>query len=282
MNRKIALCLAGAALACAALAPMPARGAAAMLQATPPTLTAADLFGGTPEAFQYRVLRSYRKVAALEIPQQRIRFGVGYEDLSFGAFDGNAWTFDLGYERTMSPWGWGVLVPSQLWDLSGLEDLLQLGFAPYAFTYVNETIRVGGFVEIDFTNSDIAGIGDDTSYGLGGSASALFKPADIVTIAPVGLVEYYRTGQDSQEDSAIVQAGVQVAVTPGEHFDFDLYGYFTYDAQNDDLDGTFWEFGASLTFTITEGWGVTVGYEAVTGADEFDADRFFVDAQYDF
>jgi len=280
MIHKTALGLAAAVLALAMLTP--ALAALPTLQQTVPTVTAADLFGKTPEAFQYRVLRSYRKLSVLEMPTQRIRFGAGYENFDFGVLDGDAWTFDAGYERTLSPTGWGLLVPAQIWDISGLDNLLQLGLAPYAFTYVNETIRVGGFVELDFTNSDIASIGDDTSYGIGGSASALFKPSEIVTIAPVGLVEYYWTGQPGQDNSAILQAGVQVGVAPGEHFDFDLYGYFTYDAQNDDLDGTFWEYGASVTFTITEGWGVTVGYEAVSGADEFDVDRFTIDAQYDF
>jgi len=282
MNHKTVLCLAIVALACAALSSASGQGGAATLHSTVPTLTAADLFGKTPEAFQYRVLRSYRKLAALEVPEQRIRFGAGYESFDFGALEGDAWTFDFGYERTLSPTGWGILVPSQLWDMSGLDDLLQIGIAPYAFTYVNETIRVGGFVELDMANSDVAGIGDDTSYGIGGSASALFKPAEIVTIAPVGLVEYYRTGQDGQDDSAIVQAGVQLGVAPGQRFEFGAYGYLTYDAQNDALDGTFWEYGASVTFTITKGWGVTAGYEGVSGADEFDTDRFFVDAQYDF
>jgi hypothetical protein len=282
MNHRIVLCLAIAALACTVLSPAPARGSAPTLQAAVPTLTAADLFGKTPEAFQYRVLRSYRTLSTLEMPQQRVRFGAGFESFDFGGSEGDIWTFDAAYERTLSPTGWGVLVPSQLWDVEELNDLVQIGIAPHVFTYINETIRLGGFVDLDTTNSDIAGIGDDISYGIGGSASALFKPSDIITIAPVALVEYYWTGQDAQDDSAIVQAGVQFALRPGEHFGFDLYGYFTYDSENNDLDDSFWEFGASLTFTISEGWGLTVGYEAVSAAEELETDRFYVNAQYDF
>lgn len=261
--------------------PAPATAVATTTQ-TPPTLTAADLFGKTPEAFQYRVLRSMRRIAVLGAPTQRVRFGIGYNDFEFGPYDGNAWTFDVAYEQTQSPWGWGLLSPTQLWDISGLNDLLQIGLAPYVFTYINETVRVSGFVEVDLTNSDITGIGDETSYAAGGSVSAVLTVADMVTITPVGIVEQYWAGQDGQDDSTILQVGSDVAIDLGEQFDITLYGFYTIDTQNDDLDDSFFEYGASLTFTIAEGWGLTVRYEGTTGAEEFDANRIFVDAQYDF
>ena len=170
----------------------------------------------------------------------------------------------------------------QLWDIGGFDDLLQLGLAPYVFTHINETIRLTGFAEIDMTNSDIAGIGDDTSYAIGGSASAHFKAGETVTISPVGLVQYYATGQDGQDDSLAVMLGADLDVVLGGQFTIDVYGYYTYENENDDLDDSFFEYGASFTFTLSEGWGVTVGYEATTSADEYDADRFYVNGQYDF
>jgi hypothetical protein len=283
MTHRVVLSLICAAVGLAVL--MPGAVAATptpMLTQPVPTLSAADLFGKTPGAFQYRVLRSLRQLALLDAPEKRARFGVGYEDFDFGTLSGNAWTFDVGFERTQSPWGWGLLSPSQVWDIDGFDDLLQIGLAPYVFTYINETIRLSGFGEIDMTNSDIAGIGDETSYGLGGSASALFKAGGAVTIAPIGMVQYYATGQEGQDDSLALMLGANLDVVLGEQFDIDVYGFYTYENQNDDLDDSFFEYGASFTFTISEGWGVTVGYEATASADEYDAGRLYVNGQYDF
>jgi hypothetical protein len=283
MAGRITLLFVCVLVGAAVLSPGTARATGvATLQQTVPTLTAADLYGKTPEAFQYRVLRSMRRIAVLDAPMQRARFGIGYNDFEFGTYDGEAWTFDVAYERTQSPWGWGLLSPSQLWDISGLDDLLQIGLAPYVFTYVSDTVRVSGFVEVDLTNSDIAGIGDETSYAVGGTVSATLTVSEMLTIAPVGIFEQYWAGQDGQDDSTIFQVGSDVAIDLGEQFDIAIYGYYTFDSQNDDIDDSFFEYGASLTFMIAESWGVTVGYEGTSGAEEFEADRVYVDAQYDF
>jgi hypothetical protein len=281
MTHRVIAALICAVVGLAVVVPSSAT-AAAMLTQPVPTLSVTDLYGKTPSAFQYRVLRSFRQLALLDAPAKRIRLGIGYDDFDFATLSGNAWTFDVGFERTQSPWGWGLLSPSQVWDISGLNDLRQIGLAPYVFTYINETIRLSGFAEIDTTNSDIVGIGDDTSYGVGGTASALFKASEAVTIAPVGMVQYYATGQDGQDDSLTLVLGTDLDVVLGGQFTIDAYGYYTYENQNSDLDDSFFEYGASLTFTISKGWGVTVGYEATTGAAEYDANRFYVNGQYDF
>jgi hypothetical protein len=284
MVLKTVLCLAAAAMGQFFAGPMPAQAVTpAVTQATPSVVTPASwLYGKTPEAFPYRVMRSMRRVVVQGAPEKRLRFGVGYDDFTFGTLDGDAWTFDVGFERTQSPWGWGLLSPSQLWDIAGLDDLLQVGAAPYAFTFVGGNVRLDAYAEADVANSDITGIGDDTSYAVGGSATGHFELGDAVTITPVGMFQQYWTGQEDQDDSTTFMVGSQVDVVLGSGFDLDVYGYVTYETQNDDVDDTFWEYGAKLTFTISEGWGVTVGYEASTGAESFDVDRFFVDAQCDF
>ena len=283
MMVKMVLCLVTVVMGQGLVPATPAQAFVPTLtQETPSVTPASWLYGKTPEAFQYRVLRSMRRVVVQGAPDKRLRFGVGYDDFKFGTLEGNAWTFDVGFERTQSPWGWGVLSPSQLWELAGLDDLLQIGAVPYVFTVVGGNIRLDGFAEVDVTNSDIIGIGDETSYAVGGSATGHFEVGEAVTITPVGMFEQYWTGQEGQDDSTIFMLGSQVDVVLGSGFDLDIHGYVTFDAQNDDVDDTFWEYGATLTFTISEGWGVTIGYEATTGAEDFSSDRFFVDAQVDF
>lgn len=282
MTHRVIIACICAAIGLALLAPAATAVTPGLLTQSVTTLTPADLYGKTPAAFEYRVMRSFRQMAALDAPGKRLRVGIGYNDFDFATISGNAWTLDVAFERTQSPWGWGLLTPSQLWDISGFDDLIQLGLAPYVFTYVNETIRLSGYAEIDTTNSDITGIGDDTAYAIGGSASAQFKAGDMVTIAPVGLVQYYATGQDGQDDSLALMLGADLDVVLGEQFAINVYGYYTYENENDDLDDSFFEYGASFTFTLTEGWGVTVGYEATTSAVEYDANRFYVNGQYDF
>jgi len=246
------------------------------------TLRVQQLFGKTPAAFQYTVLRAMRQIVVQPAPGKRVRFGVGYQNFDFASLDDNIWSFRGAYEQTQSPWGWGLLAPAQLWELTDFDDLLQLGVIPHAFTYVNDIVRLDGFIEVDRSNSDILGIDDATSYGAGGSASARLEVTEGVTICPVGMYEHYWTGQDEQDDSSIFTAGADVDVAAGETFKLDVYGYFTLDTKNDDLDGSYWEYGASVTITVAEGWGVTIGYEGMAGAEEFDSNTFYVDAQVDF
>jgi hypothetical protein len=150
------------------------------------------------------------------------------------------------------------------------------------FAFVGGNIRLDGFAEVDVANSDILEIGDETSYAIGGSATGHFEVGEAVTITPVGMFEQYWAGQEDQDDSTIFMVGSKVDVVLGSGFDLDIHGYVTYDTQNDDVDDMFWEYGATVTFTISEGWAVTVGYQATTGAEEFSLDRFFIDGQYDF
>ncbi len=241
-----------------------------------------------PSAFQYDLIRALRPIVVQGAPGQRVRFGLGYEDLEVGTLDGTSWSFVGAFERTQSPWGWGVLLPGQNVSLEGVlgtvgvdEEFWQGGVMPYVFSTLGGRGRAGGFVELDFTSSDLAGIGDVTSYAAGAFCSAQFEVGENVTIAPAGFYEHYWTGQDGQDDSDIFTLGPQVEVSLGG-FDLSVYGFFTLDTTNDALDGTFWEYGATVTFTIAEGWGITIGYEGTAGADEFDSNKVTVDAQWDF
>ena len=208
MAFKTVLCLVAAAIGQGFVPAQPAQAfVPTVTQETPSVTSPAWLFGKSPEAFQYRVLRSMRRVVVQGVPDRRLRFGIGYDDFKFGTLEGNAWTFDVGFERTQSPWGWGMLSPSQLWDLAGLDDLLQIGAVPYAFTFVGGNVRLDGFAEADVTNSDIAGIGDETSYAVGASATGTFEVGEAVTITPVGMFEQYWAGRAGQDDSTTLLLG---------------------------------------------------------------------------
>jgi hypothetical protein len=246
------------------------------------TVRVQNLFGKTPAAFQYTVLRAMRGIVVQPAPGKRAQLGVSYQDFDFASLNDNLWTIRAAYEQTQSPWGWGLLAPLQVWDLSDLGDLLQLGLAPHAFAYVGDIVRLDGFFELDRSNSDVDGIEDATSYGVGGSASARFEVTQGVTICPVGMHEHYWTGQDGQDDSNVFSAGATAQVAAGGSFSFDLHGFFTLDTTNDELDGSYWEYGASVTVTVAKGWGITVGYEGIAGAEGFDSNTFSVDAQVDF
>jgi len=241
-----------------------------------------DLLCKTAVAFPSTVARSLRNAILQEVPARRWEFNMAYEDIEYLDVRGHSWLFTGGYERTYSPWGWGVLVPIQRWSLSGYEEFWQVGVVPYAFTVVKDVVRVGGFVEVDRTNSDIEGLGDETSWATGVFASGLFALSDTVTLTPVGLYEHYWTGQDPLKDSNLFTLGPKLDFALSEKFYVGVFGFFTLETTNDEIDGSYWEYGMILTYLIKETWGLSFGYQGISGAQDLDYDKFILGAHLNF
>jgi len=257
------------------------RAAPAVVVAAPST-TPSDLLLKTAAAFPNTVMRSVRDAVVMKVPARRWEFNVAYEDVEYLDVNGHSWLFTGGYERTYSPWGWGVLVPLQRWSLSGVDDFWQVGVVPYAFTVVKDVVRVGGFVEVDRTNSDVEGLGDETSWAAGVFASGPFALSDAATLTPVCLYEHYWTGQDQFKDSNLFTLGPKVDVALSDSFYVGMFTFYTVETTNDEIDGSYWEYGVILTYLVKETWGISVGYQGIGGAQDLDYDKFILGAHLNF
>ncbi len=247
----------------------------------PPT-SPGDLIGKTASSFAHTVARSVRKAISLEVPHRRWEYSVAYEDIEYLDLSGHSWLLITGYERTFSPWGCGVLVPIQRWSLNGFDDFWQIGIVPYVFFTVKDIGRLGVFVEADRSFSDIEGLDDETSWAAGAFASVPFPLGDTVTLTPVVIYEYYWTGQESFNDSNLFTLGPKVDFAVTDNVSIGVFGFYTIDTENDEIDDSYWEYGTTLTFVIKETWGITLGYQGIEGAKDLDYNRYFLGAHLNF
>ena len=133
-----------------------------------------DLFGRTPLAFQYTAARAVIDYAAVKVPVQLPwQFELAYHDYKFLGGDDTAWTAVGAYETAVdTTWGWGVLVPEQYWDPDGYGCLWYEGITGYGYYNVNDQLRLGGFGHVNYAWSDVPGIDDELSYGVGAFGSS--------------------------------------------------------------------------------------------------------------
>ena len=247
-----------------------------------PEVPIEDIIGKTPTAFPYTVARAIRSMVMMGLPGRRWEFNLEYEDIAYRGVEGNSILIVGGHERTFSPWGMGILVPVQRWDLDGFEEYWQVGVVPYVFTAVNDIGRIGAFVEADRSFSDIEELGEETSWAAGVFATYPIMLSETVTITPVGIYEYYWTGQDAFSDASLFTVGPKLDFPIGDKIFVGVFVFYTFDAENDEIDDAFWEYGATLTYLIKETWGITVGYQTIEDAEDFEYNKYFLGAQLNF
>jgi hypothetical protein len=245
---------------------------------TPP----GDLIGKSASSFAHTIARSVRKAISFEPPHRRWEYCVAYENIDYLDISGHSWLLITGFERTFSPWGCGVLVPIQRWSLDDLDDFWQIGVSPYVFFTVKETGRIGLFVAADRSFSDIEELEDETSWGAGAFASASFPLGDRITLTPIGIYEYYWTGQEDFDNSNLFTLGPKVDFAVTDNFSIGVFGFYTIDTENEETDDSYWEYGMTLTLFIKDTWGLTIGYQGVEGAEDLDYDRYFLGGHLNF
>ena len=246
----------------------------------PPT-SPADVLGKTATAFPYSLARVVRDMIG-QLPGRRWEFNVAYEEIEYLDITGDSWLFVGGHERTYSPWGWGFLVPAQRWRLDGFDDYWQIGVIPYAFVSIGDIIRVGGFGEVDTTISDIEGLDDGTSWAAGAFVSAPIPLGSVITVTPVGIYEHYWTGQEAFSDSDLFTVGSKLDFALGNKIIVGLFGFYTIENENDEIDDSYWEYGAMLTYFVKETWGFSFGYQGIEDAEDLEYDKYFLGAHLNF
>jgi hypothetical protein len=273
-------------LVAAAAATLMATGAAAFelveLQ-TQIQLDSWDVYGGTPQAYQYTVHRAIRDYAALRLgaglPYQ---IELAYNDDKIGGSSDETWTGLLNYERPVDGWGWGLQVPEQYADRSGYGSLWYEGVSAYGYYNLDTDARVGGYANVNYAWSDVLGIDDKVSWAVGAFGSYPLKVSDAVQITPAAVFTHYATGQDGFQDSDIFSlgGGVDYAVTPGVTLQAKLF--YNTDRTNDLVDDTYWDWEIGVSYKPADTWEIRASAGTTESFSQFDRTTFRISAGFQF
>lgn len=246
-------------------------------------LAARDLYSATPQAYQYTAHRAIRDYAALPfLVKQPYLLELAYNDDEIGGLSDETWTAVLNYERTMDGWSWGVQPVEQYTDRAPFGSLWYEGVNGYAYYKVDEFSRVGGYLNLNYAWSDVVGIDDELSWGLGAFASYEFNLSDAACITPAAVFSHYSAGQTGFEDSNIISVGAR--------FDYDVSAnvtllgrlFYNTDTSNDAVDDSFVDWEAGFNYRIDESWDISGAIGTTESFSDFSRTTYKVSVGFTF
>jgi hypothetical protein len=271
-------------LVAVAAATLVASGAAAFeLVELQTQLSAWDVYGATPQAYQYTVHRGIRDYAALRLgaglPYQ---IELAYNDDRIGGSSDETWTGLLNYERPVDGWGWGLQTPEQYSDRSGYGSLWYEGVSAYGYYNLDTDARVGGYVNLNYAWSDVAAIDDELSWGVGVFGSYPFKVSDAVQITPAAVFTHYAAGQTEFEDSNIFSLGGGVDFSVTHELTLQAKIFYNTDTSNDVVDDTYWDWEAGVSYKVGDTWEIRGSIGTTESFAQFDRTTFKISAGLKF
>ena len=248
-------------------------------------VSADDLFGRTPLAFQYTASRAIIDYAAVDIGVTLPwKLQLAYHDYKFLGSEDNAWTAVAAYEAPADDrdWGWGVLAPEQYWDPDGYDSLWYEGVTGYGYYNVNEQLRLGGFGHLNYAWTDVPGISNELSYGLGAFGSYKLNLSDDAWVAPTLTFMHYGAGQDGWDDSNIFSMGGKLCLTFASNLALEADAFYFIDTTNDLVDDSFLKWDIGLRYAAGDRLNIGGGIGTTENFEDFDRTTIRFDVRLAF
>lgn len=242
-------------------------------------LTAQQLFGETPGAYQYVLMGTmwYTTLVAVTHPWV---FWLAYNDVDYLDADGEFWTAKAAYWATVAQWGWGVAVVEQYWSLTGFNDLLYEGVAPYYY-YMYGKWMFAAYVALAYAFSDIQQLEDEMSYGVGVGASYNAELGENVTLTPGVTVQYYDSGQTGWQESLAIMAGAKLKWDVSAEGAVGAYVHLITETE-DIADDTWWDAGVKGSYKFSDSITGFASVSTTQGAEDYDSTRFLLGVNVSF
>jgi len=201
----------------------------------------------------------------------------------YGATIGMAWDNDnISY---------GFMLPYDYLDFDSFDAnrIGLIGFGQYHMDVSDElSASFTAHMNYAYTDIDFDNMGSEDINMFGGGLSAAITLDKDLFIVSSGVSYLYNvddSGLDNEEQH-LVKWGVNAGVRNGDNGVFNVFAVWNTDItdyDNDpDVDEDYYEVGMEGSFTLSDTFGMTLGYKKVIELQDFDADQVYIGSSWKF
>ncbi|OQY19061.1 MAG: hypothetical protein B6I36_05260 [Desulfobacteraceae bacterium 4572_35.1] len=229
---------------------------------------------------------------ALNMPRT---FGaaLSWEDVDFdnSGENGDLYGATVGMAWDNENISYGFMLPYDYLDFDSFDAhrVGLIGFGQYNLE-LSDTLSTSftGHLNYTYTDMDFDNSGSDDVNMFGGGLSAAITLDKDLFIISTGVSYLYNTDDSNvdNDEQHLVKWGVNAGVRNGDNGVFNVFAVWNSDItdyDNDpDVDEDYYEFGMEGSFTLSDAFGMTIGYKKVIELQDFDSDQVYIGSTWKF
>jgi hypothetical protein len=201
-----------------------------------------------------------------------------YEDFEYYGLKGDSYEILSGLEKSTENFTLGFFVPINYVsiDAGNWTKLGTTGYIKKIYEKKEYDLSFGLNAYIENTWMRVSGVDDSFSYGIGPMASVLFRIKDV----DLGFgTSYNYTANTQYESVGMVTSGANLGIPVGNNIVANLYTY-----RNDNLDSAndYWIIGGMASYVVSDFFAINLGWNTVTGLDQYDSNTYHLGANWKF
>ncbi|MEA3466409.1 MAG: hypothetical protein U9R29_10460 [Thermodesulfobacteriota bacterium] len=229
---------------------------------------------------------------ALNMPRT---FGaaLSWEDVDFdnSGENGDLYGATIGMAWDNENISYGFMLPYDYLDFDSFDAhrIGLLGFGQYNLELSDSlSTSFTGHLNYTYTDLDLDNGGSDDVNMFGGGLSAAITLDKDLYILSTGVTYLYNTDDTDfdNDEQHLIKWGVNAGVRNGDNGVFNVFAVWNSDItdyDNDpDVDEDYYEVGMEGSFTLSDTFGMTIGYKKVIELDDFDADQVYLGSTWKF
>jgi hypothetical protein len=217
---------------------------------------------------------------------------LSWEDVDFdnSGENGDLYGANLGMAWDNDNISYGFMLPYDYLDFDSFDAnrIGLIGFGQYHLN-ISDVLSASFTGHLNYTYTDLdfdnGGSEDVNMYG-GGLSASLTYDKDLFAVSAGASYLYNTDDTDMDEDEQhLVKFGVNAGVRNGDNGVFNVFAVYNLDItdyDNDPKDDDYYEVGMEGSFTLSETFGMTLGYKKVIELEDFDADQIYIGSTWKF
>jgi len=216
-----------------------------------------------------------------------------WEDVDFenSGENGDLYGANIGMVWDNDNISYGFMLPYDYLDFDSFDAnrIGLIGFGQYHMDVSDElSASFTGHLNYTYTDMDFDSMGSEDINMFGGGLSAAITLDKDLFIVSTGVSYLYNTDDTDvdNDEQHLVKWGVNAGVRNGDNGVFNVFAVWNTDItdyDNDpDVDEDYFEVGMEGSFTLSDTFGMTLGYKKVIELQDFDADQIYIGSNWKF
>lgn len=218
---------------------------------------------------------------------------LSWEDVDFdnSGENGDLYGANIGMGWDNDNISYGFMLPYDYLDFDSFDAhrIGLIGFGQYHLK-ISDSLSTSFTGHLNYTYTDIDldnGDNDDVNMFGGGLSAAITLDKDLF-ITTVGVSYLYNTDDSNadEDEQHLIKLGTNIGVRNGDNGVFNVFAIWNTDItdydNNADVDEDYYEFGVEGSFTLSDTFGLTLGYKKVIELKGFDADQVYIGSTWKF
>lgn len=217
---------------------------------------------------------------------------LSWEDVDFDASgeNGDIYGANVGLAWDQDSLSYGFILPYDYLDF-GSFDAQRIGLIGFGQFHQpvtdNLSACVTGHLNYSYTDLDFdAGDGEDVNMYGGGLSGAVSYNKDLYILSAGVSYLYNSDDSDVDEDEQhLVKTGINAGIRNGDNGVINVFAVWNIDITDyatDPEDDDYYEVGFESSFSLSDTFGLTLGYKKVLELENFDADQIYLGSLWKF